>query len=113
MRTRYRQNGDVLVRHAHGYFVQTLSDLGWIGVGLSLLAGLAWVLTAARALGMRRRDRGLPFDAERVAMWTMAAAVVVFALHSAIDWTWFVPGNVVPHSCSPAGWPAAGRSGIA
>ena len=107
VRTRYRQNGDVLVRHAHGYFVQTLSDLGWIGVGLSLLAALAWVLAAARALGMRRRDRGLPFDAERVAMWTMAATVVVFALHSAIDWTWFVPGNVVP-ALLLAGW-VAGR----
>ena len=55
VRTRYRQNGDVLVRHAHGYFVQTLSDLGWVGLGLSLLAALAWVLTAARALGMRRQ----------------------------------------------------------
>ena len=107
VRTRYRQNGDVLVRHAHGYFVQTLSDLGWIGLGLSLLAALAWLLTAARALGMRRADRGLPFDAERVAMWTMAAAVVVFAVHSAIDWTWFVPGNVVP-ALLLAGW-VAGR----
>ena len=56
----------MIVRHAHGYFVQTLSDLGWVGVGLTLLAGLAWVLTAARTLGMRRSDRGLPFDAERV-----------------------------------------------
>jgi hypothetical protein len=107
VRTRYRTNGDVMVRHAHGYFVQTLSDLGWVGLGLSLLAGLAWVLTAARTLGMRRRDRGLPFDAERVALWTMAVGVVIFAVHSAIDWTWFVPGNVVP-ALLLAGW-VAGR----
>ena len=107
VRSRYRQNGDVIVRHAHGYFVQTLSDLGWLGVGLSLLAALAWVLTAARTLGMRRRDRGLPFDAERVALWTMAVGVVIFAVHSAIDWTWFVPGNVVP-ALLLAGW-VAGR----
>ena len=106
-RTRYRTSGDVIVRHAHGYFVQTLSDLGWVGVGLALLAGLAWVLTAARSLGMRRRDRGLPFDAERVGLWTMAAGVVIFAVHSAIDWTWFVPGNVVP-ALLMAGW-VAGR----
>ena len=72
-------NGDVIVRHAHGYFVQTLSDLGWVGVGLSLLAALAWVLTAARALGMRRRDRGLPFDAERVGAVDDGRGVVVFA----------------------------------
>jgi cytochrome c-type biogenesis protein CcmH/NrfG len=106
-RLRYRTNGDLIVRHAHGYFVQTLSDLGWVGVGLTLLCGLVWVLTAARALGMRRRDRGLPFDAERVALWTMAAGVVIFGVHSAIDWTWFVPGNVLPMLLL-AGW-VAGR----
>jgi cytochrome c-type biogenesis protein CcmH/NrfG len=106
-RTRYRTNGDLIVRHAHGYFVQTLSDLGWVGVGLTLLAGLVWVLTAARALGARVRDRGLPFDAERVGLWTMAAGVVVFGVHSAIDWTWFVPGNVLP-ALLLAGW-VAGR----
>jgi hypothetical protein len=106
-RTRYRTNGDLIVRHAHGYFVQTLSDLGWVGVGLTLLCGLVWVLTAARALGMRRSDRGLPFDAERVALWTMAVGVAIFAVHSAIDWTWFVPGNVLP-ALLLAGW-VAGR----
>ena len=107
VRNRYRENGDIVVRHAHGYGVQTLSDLGWVGLGLSLLAGLAWVLTAARAVGMRRRDRGLPFDAERVGLWTMAVIVVIFGVHSAIDWTWFVPGNVVP-ALLCAGW-VAGR----
>ena len=106
-RLRYRTNGDLIVRHAHGYLVQTLSDLGWVGVGLALLTGLAWVLTAARSLGMRVRDRGLPFDAERVALWTMAAGVVIFGAHSAIDWTWFVPGNVLP-ALLLAGW-VAGR----
>jgi hypothetical protein len=106
-RTRYRENGDLIVRHAHGYLVQTLSDLGWVGVGLTLVCDLAWVMTAARALGMRRRDRGLPFDAERVALWTMAVGVVIFGVHSAIDWTWFVPGNVVP-ALLLAGW-VAGR----
>jgi hypothetical protein len=106
-RLRYRTNGDLLVRHAHGYFVQTLSDLGWGGVGLALLAGLVWVLEAARTLGMRMRDRGLPFDAERVALWTMATGVVIFGIHSAIDWTWFVPGNVLP-ALLLAGW-VAGR----
>jgi O-antigen ligase len=107
VRTRYRTNGDVVVRHTHGYVVQTLSDLGWIGLGLSLLAALAWTLTAARTLGMRRRDRGLPFDAERVALWTMTVGVVIFTVHSAIDWTWFVPGNVVP-ALLLGGW-VAGR----
>ena len=51
VRNRYRQQGALYVRHAHGYFVQTLSDLGWVGIGLSLLAALAWMWAAARALG--------------------------------------------------------------
>ncbi len=107
VRNRYRENGDIIVRHAHGYGVQTLSDLGWVGIGISLLAALTWVLAAARSLGMRRRDRGLPFDAQRVGLWTMAVIVVIFGAHSAIDWTWFVPGNVVP-ALLCAGW-VAGR----
>ncbi|MEA2311723.1 MAG: hypothetical protein QOE28_1691 [Solirubrobacteraceae bacterium] len=107
VRNRYRTNGDTIVRHAHGYVVQTLSDLGWAGLGISLLAALAWLLAAARAVGFRRRDRGLRFDAERVGMWTLAVVTVIFGLHSAIDWTWFVPGNVLP-ALICAGW-VAGR----
>jgi hypothetical protein len=103
IRTRYRQDGDITVRHAHGYVVQTLSDLGWVGLGISLLAVFAWLWAAARALGARPRDRGLKFDAERVGLWTMAVIALIFGLHSAIDWTWFVPGNVVP-ALLCAGW---------
>jgi len=72
--------------------VQTLADLGWLGLALSLLTGLAWVIAAARSTGLRRRDRGRPFDAERIGLLTMVAVVVIFATHSLIDWTWFVPG---------------------
>ncbi len=95
LRLRYRLDARQ-VRHAHGYVVQTLSDLGWVGLGLSLLATFAWLGTTARTLGIRRRDRGLPWDAERVGLASLAAVAVVFGLHSAIDWTWFVPGNVLP-----------------
>jgi cytochrome c-type biogenesis protein CcmH/NrfG len=62
-------------------------------MGLSLLALAAWCAAAARALGLRRRDRGLPWDAERVGLATLAAVVLVFGVHSTIDWTWFVPAN--------------------
>ena len=52
---------------------------------------------------MHRRDRGLPFDAERVGMLTLAVVVIVFGVHSAVDWTWFVPANAgVAMLC--AGW---------
>ena len=39
---------------------------------------------------------GLPWDAERVGLATLAVVVIVFGVHSAIDWTWYVPGNAVP-----------------
>ena len=106
VRTRFRDDA-LVVRHAHGYVVQTLADLGWIGLIVSLLAAAAWLLAAARATGVRRRDRGLPYDAERIGMLTLAVVVLVFAVHSAVDWTWFVPANAgVAMLC--AGW-VAGR----
>ena len=78
-RTRYRR-GTQSIRHAHGYGVQTLADLGLIGLGLSLLAAVAWIAAALRATGLRRRDRGLPYDPERIGLLTMATVVVVFAV---------------------------------
>jgi tetratricopeptide (TPR) repeat protein len=89
-RRRYR-TGNIEVQHAHGWIVQTLADLGWIGLLLSFAAAGAWVSAAARVLGLRRRDRGLPWDAERVGMTTVGAVVVVFAFHQLIDWTWYTP----------------------
>jgi hypothetical protein len=41
----------------------------------------------------------------------MVAIVLVFGLHSAIDWTWIVPGNAVP-ALLFAGW-VAGRGAVA
>jgi tetratricopeptide (TPR) repeat protein len=106
VRTRFRDD-TLTVRHAHGYVVQTLADLGWAGLAASLLAAAAWLLSALRATGVRRRDRGLPYDAERIGMLTLAVVVAVFAVHSSIDWTWFVPANAgVAMLC--AGW-VAGR----
>ena len=62
---------------------------------MSLLAALAWLLAVRRVLGLRRADRGLPWDAERVGLATLATVAVVFAVHSFVDWTWFVPANAV------------------
>jgi hypothetical protein len=91
-RTRFRKD-QLAVRQAHGYVVQTLADLGWVGLAVSLAALFAWLFAAARALGLRRSDRGLPWDAERVGLATLAAVVLVFGVHSTVDWTWFVPAN--------------------
>ncbi len=109
-RTRYR-DGTQTVRHAHGYGVQTLADLGRAGVAISLVASVLWILAAMTATGLRRRDRGRAFDPERIGLLTMAVVVVVFGAHSLIDWTWFVPGNAcVALLC--AAW-VAGRGPLA
>ena len=107
VRTRFRDDA-LFVRQAHGYVPQTLADLGWVGLALSLLLLGAWAWAAARALGLRLRDRGLPWDAERVGVATLAAVALVFGLHSAIDWTWFVPANAVA-GLMAAAWVAAAR----
>jgi hypothetical protein len=106
VRTRFRTDA-LAVRHAHGYVVQTLADLGWAGLAASLIAAIAWLAAAARATGVHWRDRGLPWDAERIGMVTLAVVALVFAVHSTVDWTWFVPANAaVAMLC--AGW-VAGR----
>ena len=95
------------VQHAHGYVVQTLADLGWAGLLVSLAAMGGFLFAAARVLGLRRSDRGLAWDAERVGMATLAGVVLVFGVHSAVDWTWFIPANAVA-ALICAGW-IAGR----
>jgi tetratricopeptide (TPR) repeat protein len=106
VRKRYR-TADPAVRHAHGYVVQTLADLGLAGLAVSLALLAAWLASAARATGLRRRDRGRPFHAERIGLLTLSAIVVVFGVHSFIDWTWFVPANAAV-ALLAAGW-VAGR----
>jgi hypothetical protein len=105
-RTRYR--ADTLnVRHAHGYVFQTLADLGLVGLALSLALLAAWLAATVRSTGLGLRPGRTPYTPERVGLMTMLAIVVVFGVHSLVDWTWFVPGNVVP-ALVCAGW-LAGR----
>lgn len=104
-RKRYR-TGDIEVQHAHGWIPQTLADLGWLGLLVSIAAAGAWLEAATRVLGLRRGARGLPWDAERVGMVTMATVVVIFAVHQLIDWTWYTPGPSVV-ALLAAGWVVA------
>lgn len=48
-RLRYRAEPQEEVRHAHGYLVQTLSDLGIVGFALTLALLAAWLACALRA----------------------------------------------------------------
>jgi hypothetical protein len=119
-------------RHAHGYVVQTLADLGLVGLALTLALLVAWMATAGRCthpfnrrwsmVGELARGRlaGRPvwkaippqqaeasYTPERVGMLSMLCLVVVFGVHSLADWTWYVPGDAcLALLC--AGW-LAGR----
>lgn len=105
-RPRFAQDG-VNVLHAHGFLVQTMSDLGLVGLALIVALLVAWALAAARATGLRPRDRGRPYTAERIGLLTLVAVVIVFGVHSLVDWTWFVPATAVT-ALVAAAW-VAGR----
>jgi hypothetical protein len=125
-RLRYRTE-TLEVRHAHGYIVQTLADLGLVGLLLTLALLWSWCAASGRCThpfnrqwtpwrtfaawrsgerpGWRRAPQ--PYTPERIGLLSMLSVVVVFGIHSLIDWTWYVPGDAcVALLC--AGW-LAGR----
>ncbi len=120
---RYRSE-TLEVTHAHGFVVQTLADLGLVGLALALALLTAWMLAAGRATHPFNRRWSLPRDGrpgwraldapalrryapERIGMLAMLCVVVAFGVHSLVDWTWYVPGDAcVALLC--AGW-LAGR----
>jgi len=92
-----------LAVNAHGYVFQTLADLGIAGLALSLLAAALWCVAAFRASGPFRARAPGATAPERLGLLTLVAIVVTFVVHSAVDWTWFVPGDaVIALLC--AGW---------
>jgi Flp pilus assembly protein TadD len=135
---RYRTE-DLEANDAYGFVVQTLADLGLVGLAIAIALLLTWMAAAGRAthpfnrrwrswrelgrdgwqgIGWRPlEDRGelgdrseigqRAYSPERVGMLSMLCLVVVFGVHSTVDWTWFVPGDAcVALVC--AGW-LAGR----
>jgi O-Antigen ligase len=132
-RLRYRTE-DLEANDAHGFVVQTLADLGLVGLAIALALLLTWMAAAGRSTHPFNRrwtswreltrtgwqgfgwhpveDRGelgeqRAYSPERIGMLSMLCLVVVFGVHSTIDWTWFVPGDAcVALLC--AGW-LAGR----
>jgi hypothetical protein len=94
-------------RHAHGYIHQTLADLGLLGLAASLVALIAWLLTAGRTLALWPRVREATWSPERQGLVALALVVLVFGVHSGLDWTWFVPAVAVT-GLFCAGW-VAGR----
>jgi len=139
---RYRTE-DLEANDAHGFIVQTLADLGLVGLAIVLALLLTWMAAAGRAthpfnrrwtswrelgrdgwqgIGWRpledRAELGeqRAYSSERIGMLSMLCLVVVFGVHSTVDWTWFVPGDAcVALVC--AGWlagrgPLTGTSGV-
>ena len=129
-RLRYRTE-TLNVKHAHGLVVQTLADLGLFGLALVLALLAVWMAAAGRPThpfnrrwtswralrnirtgsrpGWRRFPA--PYTPERIGTLSMLCVVVVFGIHSLVDWTWYVPGNAcVALLC--AGW-LAGRGPLA
>jgi O-antigen ligase len=122
-RLRYR-TGALTVKHAHGFIVQTLADLGLVGLLVALALLACWMAAAGRATHpFNRRWRGwrelrggarpawerLPdgpgrrYGAERIGLLCMLCVVVVFGMHSLIDWTWYVPaGSQGADPCAPS-----------
>jgi len=103
------------VHHAHGFLVQTLADLGLVGLALVLALLVVWLAAAGRAThpfnrrwqSWRWRHIQAPYTAERIGLLTMLCVVVAFGAHSLVDWTWYFPGDAcVALLC--AGW-LAGR----
>jgi Flp pilus assembly protein TadD len=115
------------VQQAHGFLVQTLADLGLVGLLVVLALLGTWMVAAGRATHpfnrrwSRWRWRRWPtpdrldasgmYTAERIGLLTMLCVVATFGIHSFVDWTWYVPGL----ACTAllcAGW-LAGRGPLA
>ena len=96
-----------LGRHAHGYVHQTLADLGLLGLGVSLAALVGWLLATRTTLDLKRRRLTEGWTPERTGLLALALVAVVFGVHSALDWTWFVPAVAIT-GLFCAGW-VAGR----
>jgi O-antigen ligase len=107
---RYREGN--IARHAHGYPVQTLADLGVVGLLASLALAFSWLIAAIRAVGATPRSRvgqllliGRPervdlmrapaWTPDRVAVTALFLGAIAYAIQSTLDWTWFVPGPTV------------------
>jgi O-antigen ligase len=78
---RYRDTSALTVVDAHELYLQTLAELGLIG--LVLLVGTLGAITFV----LGRRSRG----PDRVLYAALFSAVLAWALHAAIDWDWQMP----------------------
>jgi O-antigen ligase len=91
---RYRPNPS-FAQDAHNLYLETLAELGPLGLGL-LLAALAAPLVGARA-------HGDPLAA------TAAGGYAAFLVHAGVDWDWEVPAATLAGLFCAAALLVAGR----
>ncbi|MFL5873576.1 MAG: O-antigen ligase family protein [Solirubrobacterales bacterium] len=77
-------DADETVRDAHSLYMQTLGELGTVGL-LVLLAFVAWVFVSGLRAAL------LSDAAERSRLAAALAGFTVFLLTAAVDWMWQVP----------------------
>jgi hypothetical protein len=85
----------ITASHAHGMVPQVASDLGVLGLSVLFGLTLVWLVAAFKMAGASKRA---PWhwlddvDEVRLASVTLMLMALMFGLHSAIDWVWFIPG---------------------
>lgn len=102
----------IQVVHAHGFIPQVMSDLGLVGLAIVVALAIAWLIAALRVLGAARLapTRWLADAGDRrLAEVALAMIAIGFGIHSAVDWTWFIPG-VALFGLIAAGWIAGSRT---
>lgn len=90
----YRHD-QITAENAHGMVPQVAADLGIFGLLVLLGIAIVWLVAAFKLAGASRRAPWYwlsEADEVRLASVTLMATALLFGLHSAIDWTWFVPG---------------------
>jgi hypothetical protein len=84
------------VKNAHSLYLETLAELGWVGLGLLVVALLVPIYTAFKV----RRHPLVP---------ALAGAYVAFLVHMAVDWDWQVTAVALTGLFCGAGVLAAAR----
>jgi tetratricopeptide (TPR) repeat protein len=77
-----RHGGAEFVRDAHSLYLESLGEMGLIGLALviAFLLGLAWLAVSGR--------RRLTSPAESAAHVALLSAFVVFLVQAGVDWMW-------------------------
>jgi O-antigen ligase len=90
----YRHD-QITASHAHGMVPQVAADLGVLGLVVLLALTAVWLVAAFKLAGASRRGphRWLDSaDETRSASVAIMLVGLLFGLHSALDWVWFMPG---------------------